>query len=147
MANRPEELHPAPSTLVKGGLLERLTSACCLKVKGDSRTLYLASLIRPRAASIVRVSVARLLQELAGGGLLRLTGRPLLALMGRVFVKATTENGPIRPGDLLVSASKPGYLMRCPEPSECVGAIIGKALTPLAQDQGEGLIQALVMSR
>jgi subtilisin family serine protease len=32
--------------------------------------------------------------------------RPLLALLGRVPVKATTENGPIRLGDLLTSASK-----------------------------------------
>jgi hypothetical protein len=63
--------------------------------------------------------------------------------MGRVKVKATTENGPIQPGDLLVSASTPGYVMRCSDPKECEGAIIGKALEPL--EQGAGLILMLVM--
>jgi hypothetical protein len=70
-------------------------------------------------------------------------GRPLLALMGQVQVKATAENGPIRSGDLLVSSSTPGYVMRCPDPEECVGAIVGKALEPL--EEGTGLILMLVM--
>lgn len=69
--------------------------------------------------------------------------RPLLALLGRVPVKATTENGSIRPGDLLVSASKPGYVMRCADAKECEGAIIGKALEAL--DASEGVILMLVM--
>ena len=70
--------------------------------------------------------------------------RPLLALMGRVPVKATTENGPIRPGDLLTVSSKPGYAMRCADPKGCEGAIIGKALEAL--ESGEGLILMLVMA-
>jgi hypothetical protein len=69
--------------------------------------------------------------------------RPLLALVGRVPVKATTENGPIRPGDLLTSASKAGYAMRCENIHRCEGAIIGKALEAL--DEGEGVILMLVM--
>jgi hypothetical protein len=69
--------------------------------------------------------------------------RALLALLGRVPVKATTENGPIRPGDLLTSASKPGYAMRCVDVTQCEGAIIGKALE--AFDEGEGAILMLVM--
>ena len=88
-----------------------------------------------------RISLARLLRwrdPLAG-----VPGRPLLALMGRVRVKATTENGPIRPGDLLVSASLPGYAMRCPDPSRCEGAVIGKALEPL--EEGTGLIEVLLL--
>jgi hypothetical protein len=69
--------------------------------------------------------------------------RPLLALLGRVPVRATTaENGSIRPGDLLVSASKPGYAMRCASAQQCEGAIIGKALEAL--EEGEGLILVLV---
>ena len=72
-----------------------------------------------------------------GGG-----GRPLLALMGRVYVKAIAENGPIRPGDLLTTASKPGYAMRCPRPAACEGAIVGKALTAL--EGGEGLVEVLL---
>jgi hypothetical protein len=69
--------------------------------------------------------------------------RPLLALVGRVPVKATTENGPIRPGDLLTSASKAGYAMRCGDVTHCEGAIIGKALEAL--NEGEGVILMLVM--
>jgi len=68
--------------------------------------------------------------------------QPMLALMGRVPVNATTENGPIRPGDLLTVASKPGYVMRCDQLKEC--AIIGKALEGL--ERGEGRILVLVMA-
>lgn len=69
--------------------------------------------------------------------------RPLLALMGVVPVKATAENGPIRPGDLLVSSSLPSYVMRCADPGKCEGAIIGKALEPLEEETG--VIKMLVM--
>ncbi|MCI2430794.1 hypothetical protein LM604_09175, partial [Candidatus Acetothermia bacterium] len=69
--------------------------------------------------------------------------RPLLALLGRVPVKATTENGPIRPGDLLISSSKPGYAMRCESAQKCEGTIVGKALEAL--DAGEGVILLLLM--
>jgi hypothetical protein len=79
----------------------------------------------------------------AGGLGLEPRERPLLALLGRVPVKATTENGPIRPGDLLTSASKPGYAMRCESPKLCEGALLGKALEPLAQ--GSGLITMLII--
>jgi hypothetical protein len=79
----------------------------------------------------------------AGGLGLEPGERPLLALLGRVPVKATTENGPIRPGDLLTSASKPGYAMRCVDVTHCEGAIIGKALEAL--DKGEGVILILLM--
>ena len=62
--------------------------------------------------------------------------RPALALVGQVPVKATTEGGPIRVGDLMVSSSSPGHAMRCAEPSACAGAIIGKALEPLETESG-----------
>ena len=83
-----------------------------------------------------RVTLGQLVRWRAPG----LPGRPLLALMGRVKVKATAENGPISPGDLLVSASRPGYAMRCPDPGECEGAVIGKALEPLEHGVGEILV-------
>jgi hypothetical protein len=93
-------------------------------------------------ASLLRLQERERLRERLGiGG--RLPGRPLLALMGRVYVKATTENGPIRPGDLLVSSSLPGYAMRCSVPEACVGAILGKALEPL--EKGTGRILMLLM--
>ena len=71
--------------------------------------------------------------------------RPLLALMGRVPVKATTENGPIRVGDLLVSSSTPGAVMRCDEPEGCSGTLVGKALEAL--EHGDGMIEVLLMRR
>ena len=67
-----------------------------------------------------------------------------LVLMGRVPVRATAENGPIHPGDLLVSSSRPGYAMRCGDTQRCEGAIIGKALEALRGQ--DGLILVLVMS-
>lgn len=82
-----------------------------------------------------------------------------LALTGQVPVKATTENGPIKRGDLLTSSSKPGYAMKAefisledtPLPGLAAAleenrkrqlAIIGKALEELAE--GEGTIVILM---
>ncbi len=68
-----------------------------------------------------------------------------LALVGRVPVKATTENGSIEVGDLLVSSSKPGYAMRGdPEVvSGSPGVVIGKAMESL--ESGEGKILVLIV--
>ncbi|MCS7197409.1 MAG: hypothetical protein NZ930_01775 [Candidatus Bipolaricaulota bacterium] len=71
--------------------------------------------------------------------------RPILALAGRVPVKATAKFGAIRVGDLLVSSPIPGYAMKCPEASKCIGAVIGKALEPLSE--GTGLIEIQVVLR
>lgn len=71
-----------------------------------------------------------------------LEGHVPLAVMGVVPVKASAENGPIVPGDLLVASSTPGHAMKAgSDPS--VGTIIGKALEPL--DEGTGVIKMLVM--
>jgi len=71
--------------------------------------------------------------------------RPVLAIAGRVPVKATTENGLIQIGDLLVSSSRPGYAMRCGNPQKAVGAVVGKAMESL--EEGTGVIKAQVMLR
>jgi len=65
----------------------------------------------------------------------------LLALIGIVPVKACDEGGAIRPGDLLITASRPGFV-RKGDPEECA-FIVGKAMEPLAE--GEGLILVLLM--
>ncbi len=70
-------------------------------------------------------------------------GRALLALLGIVPVKVTAENGPIRPGDLLVSSSLAGYAMRCSNPSRCGCGLVGKALEPL--ERGEGVVRVLLI--
>ena len=68
----------------------------------------------------------------------------LLALAGIVPVKVSGENGPIEPGDLLVSSSTPGYAMRWdPNSGEAECEFIGKALEEFL---GEiGLVLALLM--
>ncbi|MGV8040451.1 MAG: hypothetical protein AB2L07_10350 [Thermoanaerobaculaceae bacterium] len=65
-----------------------------------------------------------------------------VAMVGVVPVKASAENGPIRPGDLLVASSTPGHAMRAGTraPNGCV---IGKALGRL--EAGTGLITMAVI--
>jgi hypothetical protein len=68
-----------------------------------------------------------------------------VAIVGIVPAKVAAMNGPIRVGDLLTTSSIPGYAMRCTSRVKCVGAIVGKALEPLAG--GKGVIKVLVMLR
>ena len=65
-----------------------------------------------------------------------------LAVVGIVPCKVTAENGAVEVGDLLVSSSLPGYAMKGTERNRMVGAIVGKALEPLAS--GRGTVQILV---
>jgi hypothetical protein len=67
-----------------------------------------------------------------------------LALAGRIPVKVTDEGGSIRPGDLLIASSTPGYAMRAPSPA-IEGSVLGKALGVL--NSGFGTIEILVMLR
>ena len=65
-----------------------------------------------------------------------------MAMMGIVPTKVSTENGPISPGDLLVSSGTPGYAMKGTDTSRLVGAVVGKALAPLRD--GFGTVPALI---
>lgn len=65
-----------------------------------------------------------------------------LAVVGVVPCKVTAANGPIEPGDLLVTSGKHGYAMKGTDKNKMVGAVLGKALEPLPQ--GDGVIQVLV---
>ena len=65
-----------------------------------------------------------------------------LAIVGIVPCKVTAENGPIGPGDLLVTSSTPGYAMKGRNRARLLGAVVGKALEPLRE--GKGVIQVLV---
>jgi hypothetical protein len=65
-----------------------------------------------------------------------------VTVLGIVPCKATTENGPIRRGDLLVTSATPGHAMRADEPPP--GTILGKALEPLDASQDTGVILVLV---
>lgn len=65
-----------------------------------------------------------------------------LAIVGIVPCKVSAENGPILPGDLLVSSSTPGYAMKGTDRSRMLGAVVGKAMEPL--NAGKSVIQVLV---
>ena len=65
-----------------------------------------------------------------------------VALSGRVYAMADVSNGPIRPGDLLTTSSRPGHAMRATDRDRSHGAVIGKAMSVL--DEGEGLVLVLV---
>jgi hypothetical protein len=64
-----------------------------------------------------------------------------LAIVGIVLVKVWTENGAIRPGNLLVASSTPDHAMKA-GPNPPLGTVIGKALGKL--DRGTGIIKMLV---
>ena len=66
-----------------------------------------------------------------------------LAVVGIVPCKVSAENGPIRVGDLLVTSSTAGHAMKGTDRSKMLGAVVGKALEPVAE--GRGVIQVLVM--
>jgi hypothetical protein len=70
----------------------------------------------------------------------RRIGEVPVAVVGIVPCKVSAENGPIMPGDLLVTAATPGHAMFDENPR--VGTVIGKALEPL--ESGRGVIRVLV---
>lgn len=69
-------------------------------------------------------------------------GRLPIALVGKVFCKVDADLGAIRVGDLLTTSSTPGHAMRVEDPSRAFGAVLGKALRPLAA--GQGMVPILV---
>ncbi|MBD3869680.1 MAG: hypothetical protein IFK94_16295, partial [Acidobacteria bacterium] len=65
-----------------------------------------------------------------------------VALTGRVYVRADATNGAIEPGDLLTSSDRAGHAMKVADHGRANGAILGKAMTGLAD--GQGLVLVLV---
>jgi hypothetical protein len=57
-------------------------------------------------------------------------------------VQADAANGAIRPGDLLTTSSTPGHAMKVTDHARAQGAILGKAMTSLAE--GKGMVLVLV---
>ncbi|MBI5064914.1 hypothetical protein HZA97_01640 [Candidatus Woesearchaeota archaeon] len=136
------ELYPASESVEQGSLVSIDDSKEDLFVK-TTRKSYDTSVI-----GIVSTSPAIVIE----GGAIKLMGgiyahnplKPAIAMAGRVPVKVTNENGPIKPGDLLVPSSTPGYAMRCPGRLECIGSVVGKALRPFKEKEGKVL--ALVIN-
>ena len=69
-------------------------------------------------------------------------GASPVALSGRVYCWADASSGPIQPGDLLTTSNVPGHAMKVADYARAQGAIIGKAMSALAE--GRGLVLVLV---
>ncbi len=63
-----------------------------------------------------------------------------ITLTGRVYVKADASFGAIQPGDMLTSSAVPGFAMKVTDYAQAQGAVIGKAMTALAEGQGYVLV-------
>lgn len=71
--------------------------------------------------------------------------RQPLALVGKVYCKVDAGSQPVAVGDLLTTSPTPGHAMATNDPLKSYGAVIGKALRPLAS--GQGLIPILIALR
>jgi hypothetical protein len=65
-----------------------------------------------------------------------------VALTGRVYVQADASYGAIEPGDLLTTSDTPGHAMKVSDHARAQGAILGKAMSALAE--GKGMVFVLV---
>jgi hypothetical protein len=57
-------------------------------------------------------------------------------LAGKVVCNVDASFGSIRVGDLLTTSPRPGYAMAASDRDRAFGAVIGKAMSPLAADTG-----------
>jgi len=63
-------------------------------------------------------------------------------LVGKVYCKVDSRYAAIEVGDLLTTSPTPGHAMKALDREQAFGAVIGKALRPLAE--GQGLIPILI---
>ena len=68
--------------------------------------------------------------------------RTPVALVGKVYCKVDSRYGAIEVGDMLTTSPTPGHAMKAVDRERAFGAVIGKALRPLAE--GQGLIPILI---
>ncbi|GGY50814.1 hypothetical protein [Streptomyces omiyaensis] len=68
--------------------------------------------------------------------------RRAVAVVGKVWCLADASSKPIHVGDLLTTATTPGHTMAATDREAAFGAVLGKALTPLAS--GTGMVLVLV---
>jgi hypothetical protein len=69
-------------------------------------------------------------------------GRLAIGVVGKVSCRVDASYGPIEIGDLLTTSGTPGHAMKATDTLQAFGAIIGKALRPLAS--GTGFIPILI---
>jgi len=65
------------------------------------------------------------------------TAQQPIALTGRVWCRVEASSAPIETGDLLTTSSVCGCAMKALDSARAFGAVIGKALAPLASGQGQ----------
>src|SRR5690606_27952695 len=63
-----------------------------------------------------------------------------VALTGRVYVRAHAQHGAIEPGDLHTTFPPRGHAMQVVDHARAQGAILGMAMSPLAEAQGTVLV-------
>jgi hypothetical protein len=68
-----------------------------------------------------------------------------IALFGTVYCKVDATDSPILVGDPLTTSGTPGHAMKATELQRAFGAVIGKAMKPMADRKG--MIPVLVMLR
>jgi hypothetical protein len=68
--------------------------------------------------------------------------RKPIALVGKAFCNVDASYGAIEVGDLLTTSPTPGHAMKAQDSQRAFGAVLGKALKPLAS--GKGLLPILV---
>ena len=69
-------------------------------------------------------------------------GRRPVALMGKVYCQVDASYAAVAAGDLLTTSPTAGFAMRASDRQRAFGAVVGKALKPLAS--GRGLVPILV---
>jgi len=69
-------------------------------------------------------------------------GSQPLALVGKAFCKVDASYGPVECGDLLTTSPTAGHAMIAADSGRAFGAILGKAMAPLAH--GTGLVPVLI---
>lgn len=68
------------------------------------------------------------------------TGSDLITLSGRTYIKANLQGGTIEVGDFITTSDVPGVGMRAKNKKKSRGAIIGKAMTSLSDQEGFVLV-------
>jgi hypothetical protein len=106
--------------------------------------LSLATCTRPydrRVAGVVSGAGDFKPGMILGRGVARRKQAPL-ALTGRAYCLVDANAASIELGDLLTTSTTPGHAMKASDPSKAFGAVLGKALAPLAS--GTALIPVLI---
>ncbi len=70
----------------------------------------------------------------------KLEGGRNVALSGRVYALVDATQHAVRPGDLLTTSDTPGHAMKAVNSALAPGAVLGKAMTPLAGERGLVLV-------